>query len=71
MTYNEFRKWCEQRSQDGLWSAPMAISCYQCINDVDRRWKFKREKYFQEAYAETVEQALTNWKKLYNRTGDS
>ena len=68
MTYKEFCKWCHQRSEDGLWSAPMAISCYQCIKDVDCKWKFRREKYFQEAYAETVDKAIENWKIIYHQT---
>ena len=71
MTYKEFCNWCNERACDGRWGIALAASCSECISDVNHKLWFKREKYFQQEYGESVEQVLTNWKKIYNKTEGS
>ena len=71
MTYKEFRDWCNDRAADGRWSAGLALSAIDCINDVESKMRFRREKYFQKEYGESIVRVMERWEKKYgNESND-
>lgn len=54
MKYKEFRKWCEARATDGCWGMQEATSCIMALTEIDKYSIFKREKIWQENYAEYI-----------------
>jgi hypothetical protein len=54
MKYKEFRKWCEARTTDGYWGITEAMVCVRAITEIDKYSIFKREKIWQENYAEYI-----------------
>ena len=35
MSYEEFKKWCNDRACDGRWSMLEAMACLQVIKEID------------------------------------
>ena len=68
MTYKEFCNWCNERACDGRWGMALAASCSECISDCQKKIWFKREKYFQKEYSESVERVMKYWNKIYRGT---
>lgn len=54
MTFREFESWCNQRACDGCWGMLEAMTCIDILNTINRKWFWKREKFWQEEYATDV-----------------
>ena len=54
MKYKEFVEWCNERACDGCWGISTIIICKNLMRDVREQPFWKREKYWQEKYAEIV-----------------
>ena len=54
MTFKEFVEWCNMRACDGLWGLYHAIVAIDVIKDVRKRPFWRREKYWEKYYKESV-----------------
>ena len=52
MKFKEFVAWCNERACDGCWGMNTAASCIEVMNEVRKQKKKKREKVWQEKYAD-------------------
>lgn len=58
MKYKEFKKWCNERAQDGCWSVPTAAFCCGLMELINTYPFWKREKVWNKGYKECVENAI-------------
>ena len=54
MTFKEFEYWCNERACDGCWGMLEAMTCIDIIGKVRKKWLWKRERFWQEEYANDV-----------------
>lgn len=47
MTYRQFKKWCNERACDGMWSSATVAVCIKTCHTVDRVPFWKREREWQ------------------------
>lgn len=60
MKFREFVSWCNQRAADGCWGMLEAMVCIDIMETVRKEWFWKREKFWQDKYANDVlEQIVT------------
>lgn len=52
MKFKEFVAWCNERACDGCWGMNTAVSCIEVMNEVRKQPFWKREKVWQEKYAD-------------------
>lgn len=71
MTFKEFESWCNQRACDGCWGGLDSMVCIDIIQTVNEKWFWKREKFWQEEYADDVMEQIVNpiEKKIKEVTG--
>ena len=60
MTFKEFVEWCNMRACDGLWGLGHAVTAIDIIKDVRKKPFWKREKYWEERYKESVVIQIVN-----------
>lgn len=60
MTFKEFKTWCNQRACDGCWGMLDAMVCIDIIQTVQKKLFWKREKFWQEEYANDVMEQFVN-----------
>ena len=60
MTFREFESWCNQRACDGCWGMLDSMVCIDIIQTVNKKWLWKREKFWQEEYATDVMEQIVN-----------
>ena len=60
MTFREFESWCNQRACDGRWGMLDSMVCIDIIQTVNKKWLWKREKFWQEEYATDVMEQIVN-----------
>lgn len=60
MTFKEFEAWCNQRACDGCWGMLEAMTCIDILKTVRKKWFLKREKFWQEEYADDVMEQIVN-----------
>lgn len=60
MTFKEFKTWCNQRACDGCWGMLDAMVCIDIIQTVQKKLFWKREKFWQEEYANDVMEQIVN-----------
>lgn len=60
MTFKEFEAWCNQRACDACWGMLEAMTCIDIIGKVRNKRFWKREKFWQEKYANDVVEQIVN-----------
>lgn len=60
MTFKEFEAWCNRRACDGCWGMLDAMICIDILGKVRKKWFWKREKLWQEKYANDVVEQIVN-----------
>lgn len=63
MSYQEFKKWCNDRACDGQWSVIEAMACLQVIKEIDSikvKGPFTKKK--------TLKAREIAWRKLNYKT---
>ena len=54
MTFKEFVEWCNMRACDGLWGRIHVIVAIDVIKDVRKIPFWRREKYWEKHYKDSV-----------------
>lgn len=71
MKFKEFSEWCNRRAADGCWGSAEALACIRCIDEVNEKPWWKREKFWQnwpnrpllEKYVDYVNSLITELAK--------
>jgi REP element-mobilizing transposase RayT len=60
MTFREFVSWCNKRACDGCWGMLEAMTCIDIINEVRKKGFWKKERFWQEKYANDIVEQIVN-----------
>ncbi len=60
MTFKEFEAWCNQRACDACWGMLEAMTCIDILGIVRKKGFWKKERFWQEKYANDVVEQIVN-----------
>lgn len=58
MTFKEFMEWCNDRACDGTWNLREVTAVVDVVNDVTKKCRWRREKYWKKRYESRVMQQI-------------
>jgi hypothetical protein len=60
ITLSEFGDFCNERACDGCWNIESAIRCIEIYTECMSKPFWKRKRYFQKHYGETITKFVKN-----------